>query len=374
LRAHTNWLMVKEKDFIPALTGIRAICAYFIFFKHLNPFSFTENPNSFLFINQFYTFLTFFFVLSGFIICHKFYEINSLKRKHLYNYFINRFSRVFPVLFILTSITFLLQYIKHTDTTVSILTNYFLNITLLKGFSSEYYLTGIGPGWSLTVEELFYFLSPLLFLLLKKKSALLYILLSVYLAGVLLTLLFSGINIGGFFSTYHFTFYFTFFGRVFEFLCGIYLAMLVKGIYKNTWIEKTGHKSTYIGVLLISIAVLLQYWIAQRFNVLQGYENWLGLFVNNMIMPIGITILFYGLIYYKSPVQWFLGSGLMVQLGNSTYSFYLLHTSFLLSWVKKYISHNLFIVFISIILFSFLFYKLVEQPIARRLRKKFTIR
>ena len=366
--------MVKEKDFIPALTGIRAICAYFIFFKHLNPFSFAEDPNSFLFINQFYTFLTFFFVLSGFIICHKFYEINSLKRKHLYNYFINRFSRVFPVLFILTSITFLLQFIKHADSTGSILTNYFLNITLLKGFSSEYYLTGIGPGWSLTVEELFYFLSPLLFLLLKKKSTLLYILLSVYLAGVLLTLLFSGINTGGFFSTYHFTFYFTFFGRVFEFLCGIYLAMLVKGKYKNTQIEKIGYKSTYIGLSIIFVAVLLQYWIALRFNVLQGYENWLGLLTNNIIMPIGITILFYGLIYHKSPVQWFLGSELMVQLGNSTYSFYLLHTSFLLSWVKKYISHNLVIIFISIILFSFLFYKLVEQPIARKLRKQFTIR
>jgi peptidoglycan/LPS O-acetylase OafA/YrhL len=346
LRIHTNPLMIKEKDFIPALTGIRAICAYFIFFKHLNPFSFTENPNSFLFINQFYTFLSFFFVLSGFIICHKFYEINSLKRKHLYNYFINRFSRVFPVLFILTSITFLLQYIKHADTTSSILTNYFLNITLLKGFSSEYYLTGIGPGWSLTVEELFYLLSPLLFFLLKKKSTLLYILLSVYLSGVLLTLLFSGINTGGFFSSYHFTFYFTFFGRVFEFLCGIYLAMLVKGKYKNTRIENLGYKSTYIGLSLIIIAVLLQYWIAQRFNVLQGYENWLGLFVNNMVMPIGITLLFYGLIYHKSPVQWFLGSGLMVQLGNSTYSFYLLHTSFLLSWVKKYISHHLVLVFI----------------------------
>jgi peptidoglycan/LPS O-acetylase OafA/YrhL len=366
--------MVKEKDFIPALTGIRAICAYFIFFKHLNPFSFTENPSSFLIVNQFYTFLTFFFVLSGFIICHKFYEINSLKRKHLYNYFINRFSRVFPVLFILTTITFLLQYLKHTDTTSSIVTNYFLNITLLKGFSSEYYLTGIGPGWSLTVEELFYFLSPLLFLLLKKKSALIYILLSVYLAGLLLTLLFSAVNIGGFFSSFHFTFYFTFFGRVFEFLCGIYLAMLVKGIYKNGWLEKAGQRSTYIGVLLICMAVGLQYLIAVRFNVFQGYEHWSGLFVNNIIMPIGITILFYGLIYHRSPVQWFLGSGLMVQLGNSTYSFYLLHTSFLLSWVKKYISHNLFIVFVSIILFSFLFYKLVEQPIARKLRKQFTLR
>jgi peptidoglycan/LPS O-acetylase OafA/YrhL len=366
--------MVKEKDFIPSLTGIRAVCAYFIFFKHLNPFSFTKDPNAFLFINQFYTFLTFFFVLSGFIICHKFYEINSLKRKHLYNYFINRFSRVFPVLFILTSITFLIQYIRHIDSTESIIKNYILNITLLKGFSSNYYLTGIGPGWSLTVEELFYFLSPLLFLLLKRKSVLLYILLSIYLAGVLLTLLFSGINADGFFSSFHFTFYFTFFGRVFEFFCGIYLAMIVKGRFKNAWLEKTAHRSTYIGVLIICVALFLLFLISVHFNIMQGYENWLGLFVNNIIMPIGITILFYGLIYRKSLLERFLGSRLMVYLGNSTYSFYLLHTTFLLSWIKKYISHNLFIVFISMILFAFVFYKLIEQPIARKLRKHFTIR
>jgi peptidoglycan/LPS O-acetylase OafA/YrhL len=366
--------MIKEKDFIPSLTGIRAICAYFIFFKHLNPFSIDRNPNAYLFINQFYTFLTFFFVLSGFIICHKFYEINSLKRKHLYNYFINRFSRVFPVLFFLTSITFLLQYIKHTDTTESIIINYLLNITLLKGFSSDYYLTGIGPGWSLSVEELFYFLSPFLFLLLKRKSALIYILLSVYCAGILITLLFSPFNAAGFFGSYHFTFYFTFFGRVFEFLCGIYLAMIVRGKYKNYLLEKNGSRSTAAGLLIILAALLLQFLVALHFNIEEGYQNWSGLFINNIIMPIGITIFFYGLIYHKTYVQKFLGSGLMVHLGNSTYSFYLLHTSFLLSWVKKYISHNLFIIFISIIIISFIFYKLVEQPIAKRMRKQFIIK
>ena len=373
MQVHSNWLMTKEKDFLPALTGIRAVCAYFIFFKHLNPFSFTEHPTTFLLINQFYTFLTFFFVLSGFIICHKYYEISSLKRKHLYNYFINRFSRVFPVLFILTSITFLLQYVKHTDSTDSILVNYFLNITLLKGFSADYFLTGIGPGWSLTVEELFYFLSPLLFLLLKRKSSLVYVLLSGYFTGVLLTLLFSGIDNQGFFGNYHFTAYYTFFGRIFEFLCGIYLAMLVKGKYRNAWIEKIHSKSTYLGLLIILVGIMLQFLTARYFHTMQGYENWCGLFVNNIIMPLGITILFYGLIYHKTFLQRFLGSALMINLGNATYSFYLLHTSFLLSWVKKYISHNLVVIFISIVLFSFVFYKLVEQPIAKTLRKKFTI-
>jgi peptidoglycan/LPS O-acetylase OafA/YrhL len=164
--------MVQDKKFIPSLTGIRAISAYFIFFYHLNFFSSEKNPFCFLLLNQFYTFLTFFFVLSGFIICHKYYEINSLKKRDLYNYFVNRFSRVFPILFILISITFLLQYIYNADSLKDILKIYFYNITLLKGFSTDYKLTGIGPSWSMSVEELFYMLSPFLFFFINKKNAL----------------------------------------------------------------------------------------------------------------------------------------------------------------------------------------------------------
>ena len=89
--------MVKEKEFIPALTGIRAISAYFIFFYHLNYFSPQNNSDAYLVLNQFYTFTTFFFVLSGLIICHKYYEISSLDWKTLYNYFVNRISRIFPI-------------------------------------------------------------------------------------------------------------------------------------------------------------------------------------------------------------------------------------------------------------------------------------
>ncbi|HEX2682382.1 MAG TPA: hypothetical protein VHL77_00520, partial [Ferruginibacter sp.] len=85
---------MNDKKFIPALTGIRAVAVYFIFFKHLNFFSPQTQPDLYLFVNQFYTFLTFFFVLSGFLIYYKYHEISSLNRTKLYNYFINRISRV----------------------------------------------------------------------------------------------------------------------------------------------------------------------------------------------------------------------------------------------------------------------------------------
>ena len=356
--------------FIPALTGIRAICVYFIFFYHNHKLTPLENPKSFILFNQFYTFLTFFFVLSGFVICHKYYSISSLKRKDLYNYFINRFSRVFPVLFILISITFLLQYLYHADTAGHIIKTWFYNVTLLKGFSSEYFLTGIGPSWSMSVEELFYALSPFIFLYATKTSSLLKFVLLFYSLGILITFIFTRFNADGFFSSFSFTFYTTFFGRVFEFVCGIYLAMVVKGKFKKGLFEETGNASLYLGIAVIILSITGLYFTSKVYNVAHGIEAWPGLLLNNVCMPIGITFLFYSLIYYKSFLQQFLSSRLMVALGNSTYSFYLLHTCFIFTWMNKYLGKNIFINFFAMIVFAFIFYKTVEQPLANFLRKK----
>ena len=365
--------MVKEKEFIPALTGIRAVCAYCIFFYHLNFFSSQTQENAFIVLNQFYTFLTFFFVLSGFIICHKYYEISSLKKKYLYNYFVSRVARVFPILFILISISFFLKFIYKTDAPPHLFKSYFYNISLLKGFSSQYKLTGIGPSWSMSVEELFYLLSPIIFSVTLRISSLLKYIFLMYSLGVVITFIFSKFNLDGFFSDYLFTFYFTFFGRAFEFACGIFLALIIRGKFEPGLLGKAGKASLYIGLLIIFICVISLFLIAHAYHQQHANDTWSGLIVNNIIMPIGISFLFYNLIYFKSLLQRFLASPLMVALGSATYSFYLLHTSFMLTWIQKYISHNIFVTFISMIVVSFCFYKIVEQPLARIIRKTFSL-
>ena len=136
---------MKEK-FIPALTGIRAVAVYFIFFKHFNFFSLQLYPNLCLLVNQFYTFLDFFFVLSGLVIYYKYNEISGPNKTKLHNYFINRISRVFPILILLITITFFLDYYHGYYSSTETIKYYLLNITLVKGFSSKYILTGIGPS------------------------------------------------------------------------------------------------------------------------------------------------------------------------------------------------------------------------------------
>jgi peptidoglycan/LPS O-acetylase OafA/YrhL len=360
----------KSQAYIPSLTGIRAICVYFIFFYHNNIFTAIENPDGFLLLNQFYTFLTFFFVLSGFVICYKYYSISSLNKKALYNYFVNRFSRVFPILFLLITATFVLQYVYNDDTLPHIIKSLLYNVTLLKGFSTEYNLTGIGPSWSMSVEELFYALSPFIFFFMAKPSFLLRFVLLFYALGVLITFVFIHINFDGFFSDYIFTFYATFFGRAFEFACGIYLAMIVKGKFENKLLKKMGKWTLHLGIVIVISSVATLYFIAQYYNIGHASGVWLGIIVNNIFMPVGITFIFYSLIFHKSYLQIFLSSTLMVALGNATYSFYLLHTSFFLTWETKYIGRNIFISFLVMIIFSYFFHKIIEQPLANYLRKK----
>ncbi len=366
--------LVSEKTFIPALTGIRAVSVYLIFFFHLNPFTGTGWSGWFLFMNQFYAFLSFFFVLSGFLIYYKYHAVASLNRTTVHNYFVNRIARVFPILFILISITFILGYRYGLYTGREAVNLYLLNVSLLKGFSSEYFLTGIGPSWSMSVEELFYLLSPFIFLYVKKLRSLIYFVLAGYAAGLLITWLFSLAPVGGFFSSYLFTAYTTFFGRVYEFACGIFLGMLVSGKITSTgygWLKKNAGA---VGGMLVLLSLVLLYLLAAHFGVEHGYEVWWGVPVNNILLPTGITFIFYSLVYNKSAMQRLLASRIAVLLGNATYSFYLLHTTFVLSFILKYISKNYFIVFLIMVAVSLVFYRLVEQPLATFVRKRFSRR
>ena len=281
----------------------------------------------------------------------------------------HRVARIVPVLIILTTITFLLGYYHGYYSGRETIKLYLLNISFLKGFSSSYYLTGIGPGWSLTVEELFYLLAPLIFFYAYGFYRLLKTLLLFYSIGVMLTFIFSFYSNDGFFGSYMFTASYTFWGRFFEFFCGIFLGMLVKGKYPGCIIHRWGRLTLSIGLGWIIGCITLLYLIAAWFHLPHGMDVWQGVLVNNILIPPGIAFLFYSLVYHKSLLQQLLSSKIMVELGKSTYSFYLLHTTFVLSYIFKFISRDKFLAFFVMIIVSYIFYRLVEQPCAAWVRK-----
>jgi peptidoglycan/LPS O-acetylase OafA/YrhL len=155
---------IHSKEFLPAFTGLRAIAAYGIFFYHINFFSKEKQPVLFAFVDQFYSFIPFFFVVSGFVIFYNYYKETKYSKKEFSNYMVSRVARIFPILIIINTVVFLLAYRDNLYSISETFKLYFLNITLLKGFSSEYLLTGIGPSWTNSVEEIFYLLArPCLF-------------------------------------------------------------------------------------------------------------------------------------------------------------------------------------------------------------------
>ena len=360
----------KNSRFIPALTGLRAICAYGIFFYHLNVFSPASQPELHRFMGQFYSFIPFFFVISGFVIFYNYYKEEGYTKNELYNYFVSRFARIFPLLIILNACIFFLSYREHIYTAAQSVKLFFLNISLLKGFSSIYLLTGVGPSWTNSVEEIFYLVAPLIFLLYRKKYFLAKLILLFYSLGIIISFIMSRVDFEGFFSSYVFTFYFTFFGRVFEFVAGIYLAQLYMGLKTNKFLSTIGPSTVYLGPLLIGLCFFAQYFIAGYYGVAHANEVWPGIFVNNICFPIAIFLFLYSLLYYKTLLQRFFSIPFIVKLGNATYSFYLLHTTFVLSYIYKFISKNIFITLIIMVLIAYLVYKTIEQPLAKLIRKK----
>ena len=362
--------LISNKKFIPALTGLRAICAYGIFFYHVNPFSKELQSSLFTIFDQFYSFIPFFFVISGFVIFYTYYKPERYTGADLRRYFISRIARIFPILIILNTLVFLLGYKENLYSGFEAIKLYLLNITLLKGFFSNFFLTGIGPSWTNSVEEIFYILAPSLFLLCRRRQFFVKFIILFYATGFLLTCIFSNVPFYSFLNSFKFTAYFTFFGRVFEFASGIYLAMLFLGLHKNKYLEKMKTATLPLGILLLVFSYTLLYFISTCYKVAHANEVWPGIIVNNFLFPLSIFFILYSLLYCKNLFQRLLSSRLMVNLGNATYSFYLLHTTFVLSYIYKYLSKNIFIAFFTMVIIAYIFFRLVEQPIAKFIKRK----
>ena len=351
-----------DKVNFPALTGIRALAAFMVYIHHYNPFSvdvFGQYCHDFF--SEFHIGVTVFFVLSGFLICNRYYEEQNFSFK---SYFIKRFARIYPMYFLLTTFTFVFFAIFHSQTNLIDLKNYFFNISLLKGFSDDLKFTGIAQSWSLTVEEVFYLLAPIFFLLIKKNKLFLIIIPLVFIGlGLLLVSIFNGIDCYGFMKSINFMLDFTFFGRVTEFFVGIALALLLK----NNRFDLKFQVFTYFGFfgIILSICALVYLKVGTGF----GVYTLSGKVINTFFLPVfGIAPLFLGLIKEKTILQKFFSTKIILLLGKSSYIFYLIHLGIFVTILNK-ISSNQGFIFIALNVISVVLYQYLESPLNKIIRK-----
>lgn len=350
---------ISDKDYIPALTGLRAVAAYMVFLHHFNPFA--EGTTLYDFVNEFHVGVTLFFVLSGFLITHRYYHREKLDFK---KYMLNRVARIYPLYFLLTSLTILVAAMHASPGSyIKLFKTFVYNITFIRGYVESMKFSGVAQGWSLTVEETFYFMAPLFFLLHKKRAWTFILMpLALLLIGWMLVTRCEG-GCSSFMGSYDLMFNYTFFGRSFEFFAGMALSFFVHR-YKDRFQSRY---ATYLG--LLSSLLLIYLLGACRGTEDFGIRTSWGKLINNVLIPAaGLLPLYWGLITEKTFLSKALSSKIFILLGKSSYAFYLVHMGVIQLFLARYISQS-WILFILLNLVSIGLYRWIEEPINLFIRR-----
>lgn len=314
-----------------------------------------------------------FFVLSGFLIGIRY----SATFEHLglvgwRNFALHRFVRIYPVYFLVT--VPLLLYKQNT------LATWVANLFLVQGFFEELSYTGIGIGWSLTVEVCFYALAPVVLLTWNKIGLWGWTFIALG-AGLLLVALGQIPLPYQFVPSLGFMVRGTFFGRCFEFFFGVWVAkfLLAKGSPKQTG---TGPSIfTHVGTAgIVATMLAMAYVRGDSPRAVSTEQAFYFNALNNFLLPLFIGSLLWGLAQEKSILKSLLGSKLGQALGKGSYIFYLIHYKAYILYqfhVRPTLSlpngheglENLLVLFL-VAAASIIGYHLLEVPLQRWLLQK----
>jgi peptidoglycan/LPS O-acetylase OafA/YrhL len=386
-----------QTNYIPALTGVRAVAAYLVFISHYCYIFDGGFPDIFRrFFGEFHIGVSIFFVLSGFLITFRYYNnFHTLTKDWFKQYLKNRVARIYPMYFLLTLAAFTYYFITK-DQSVTKGYNHpvgllLMNITFVRGFFYQFWDTGIAQGWSLTVEECFYFSAPIIFLIAKRYNKFYIQPVIITAFGILMVLIFRNVDWHGFFGNFTFVMLFTFFGRCFEFFVGIQLARFVL----KRGFDRTHKLSfTYLGFLLIFVFVFVMALQPIPKGWAAGLESPIGIITNNYFLCVAVAVFFYGLLTEATIMKKVLATPFVELLGKSSYIFYLIHLGWMYTLIQMGTNHlnelvfnlydkwgvdwhspfeydtlNLVYAFIVLNAVSIGLFKLIEEPLNHYIRK-----
>ena len=347
------------------------------------------------FFGEFHIGVSIFFVLSGFLITFRYYNSFHLTKDWFKQYLKNRVARIYPMYFLLTVAAFTYYFITKDETITKGSSHpvvlMFLNITFVRGFFYQFWDTGIAQGWSLTVEECFYFSAPIIFLIAKKYNKFYIQPVIITMFAILMVLIFRNVNWHGFFGNFPFVMLFTFFGRCFEFFVGVQLARIV---IKNGFTRTSKINFTYSGFALIFVCVFIMALQPIPKGWAAGLESPIGIITNNYFLCIAVALFFYGILTETTLFKKFLATPFIELLGKSSYIFYLIHLGWISTLIHNGMNHlndavfslydkwgvewhspfeydwlNLIYAFIVLNAISVTLFKLIEEPLNHYIRK-----
>lgn len=193
-----------DRVYFPNLSGLRFIAAFAIIIHHLEQTKSSLSYNNYwhiAFIRNLSLGVTFFFVLSGFLITYLLLsEKQKTKNISIKDFYIRRILRIWPLYYFIVILAYFvlnkIYFFKLPET--AILYNstsvFFKSLTLFILFLPNVVLFSYGPipyasqTWSIGVEEQFYFIWPILMKYIKNKYFILIGTIAIYLLLVNLAL------------------------------------------------------------------------------------------------------------------------------------------------------------------------------------------
>ena len=328
-----------KKKLINHIQFLRAISVLLVFFYHLK-------------LNYFkYGFIgvDIFFVISGYVITSRIYnEYFEFKEFNFWRFYKKRINRIYPVLFTIFSFTLIfIVLFQPLDLFLENLKVYFFTIF---GVSNLYYLFSTkdyfdtvfddpyAHSWSLGVEEQFYLIFPILFIIslkyIKKINLNIFLISLIAIIGLIFTYIYSNNGKTIFYSPLF---------RFWQFLLGSLIFLI------STKIDK---KNLFISILIFLSLITL---------IING-DTLNGVTVTLLSSILASLFIF----FYKSNSygKFFFENSFFVFMGNISYSFYLWHLP-IIYFYSLYFGNTLFTVplifFITFSLSSLSFFYIEER-------------
>ncbi len=356
---------------IKPLTSLRFLFALLVFFSHLPSTSSEEYGMVWLFhqlSSRGGVGVSFFFVLSGFVISYAYYG-KLRNKKQIIRFYRNRIARLWPM--------HLLTFVVSVPL---VILNYgllpkkagIMNVLLLQSLSTSkpVYFSYNSPSWSISTEFMFYFLSPVIFYLLsqlsKSPKGHTILKLSLVLPLMAILLLYSiGITDN---SLYHAVFYISPVSRIADFLLGCLVYLAWNSIGDLASFQRKTRLFSHLDV--ISVLVFILFYIADAvFNLIPipirySLYYWvpMALVIFSFALPSGKLVEF-----LKHPI--------LVHLGTISFSFYLIHQLIIRylfagidlmgmqNWAQTHTMSLTLSLFISVIALSHLSEKYIERKL-----------
>lgn len=343
---------------IRPLTSLRFVFAFMVFMSHAPLFEEEQNPFLYHLFKEGYVGVSFFFILSGFILSYTYqnrFATNNITKRTFYT---ARFARIYP-LHILTMLIWVYMRKDH-PLNEAYITNFISNIFLVQSFYPTDHIRFNAVAWSLSDEMFFYLLFPFIirwFVTARNK------LLSLFTGSTLLILMLCPIFSGD--KNEEWFFYAFPPVRLLDFVWGILLYNLCKRIKSC---KDRQHNGTLLEVCVLIIFLL--FYISAYF-IPQVYRHSLWYWI-----PVGLLV---SVFYFRSGyISEVLSNRWLVLLGEISFAFYMIHTIIL--WYLKrafFLLHihtpDLVIFILGIIIsviVSFFSFKYFETPVNKWLKKR----